>query len=89
MFIRSGIISDFGLRVTLKKSVMTYLRRLYGSFRGYRKGKNIYAFSEFKLIWRRRRDFFLTMRAFIDQNPMIFFDILSGFSSGLLYIPIS
>ena len=32
--------------------------RIYGRIRGYRKGKNIFALSEFLYIWRKRSEFY-------------------------------
>mgnify|MGYP006126853035 FL=1 len=51
-------IHEFGFLPCLKNSVTNLLRRMYGRFRGYRKGKNIYAFNEFKYFWNRRKDFY-------------------------------
>ena len=57
LVLRSADIQGFKLFNTLKVSVITLLQRVYGYVRGYRKSKNIHAFSEFKYIWRKRREF--------------------------------
>ena len=55
--LRPSDIKGFQFLNTLKVSVITYLKRIYGSYKGYRKGKNMYALSEFAYIWRKRKDY--------------------------------
>ena len=57
MFLRNDIINNYGIINTLRKSCITFLRRIFGKIKGYRKGKNVYAISEFKYFWRRRNQF--------------------------------
>lgn len=50
-------INNFKFSKVLKSSLLQFTKRCYGKFKGYRKGKNIYAFDEFLYIWRRRSDY--------------------------------
>ena len=54
LILRSADFKGFKLFNTIKISTLTLLQRLYGYLKGYRKSKNIHAFSEFKYIWRKR-----------------------------------
>lgn len=74
-----------GLRfiATLRKSALSFLMRIYGRIRGYRKGKNIFALSEFLYIWRKRSEFLRLkkMAAIKEDNYInkkyIFFPLLA------------
>ena len=57
MTFRKIHLEEYKLFKTIKFSFLQILKRIYGKLRGYRKGKNIYAWDEFKYIWRRRRDY--------------------------------
>ena len=57
MTFRKIDLEAFKFISTIKFSFINILRRFYGKLRGYRKGKNIYAYDEFKYIWRKRKDF--------------------------------
>jgi hypothetical protein len=57
LILRKTDIKGFTLNNTIKVSFITLLRRLYGHMRGFRKSKNIYAYSEFKYIWRKRKEY--------------------------------
>ena len=57
MTFRKLEVHTFKFIATLKFSFIQILRRFYGIYRGYRKAKNIYAYDEFKYIWRKRKDF--------------------------------
>ena len=58
MALRNEDIRGFKFLDTFNASSIMLFRRLYGYLRGYRKSRNIHAFSEYKYFWRKRRDFF-------------------------------
>ena len=64
MMLRKNDIMAFTLYNTVKLSLTKLLQRLYGQMKGYRKSTNMYAFSEFKYIWRRRKDYIFLRKTF-------------------------
>ncbi|MDC0651699.1 hypothetical protein OAP55_00405 [Alphaproteobacteria bacterium] len=67
LVLRGSDIKGFEFFNTVKVSSITLLQRVYGYLKGYRKSKNIHAFSEFRYIWRKRRDF-ISLRKNVDIN---------------------